>query len=69
MCGRAGCPGGRVLAGGSISRPQLSATALHVAATAPAVLASLAVIEPEAYSLLKAEDGPAFAAICSLRDQ
>jgi pimeloyl-ACP methyl ester carboxylesterase len=45
------------------------ATALHVAATAPTVLASLAVIEPEAYSLLKAGDGPAFAAICSLRDQ
>jgi len=45
------------------------ATALHVAATAPAVLASLAVIEPEAYSLLKAEDGAAFAAICRLRDQ
>jgi lipase len=45
------------------------ATALHVAVTAPAVLASLAVIEPEAYSLLKAEDGPAFATICSLRDQ
>jgi pimeloyl-ACP methyl ester carboxylesterase len=45
------------------------ATALHVAATAPAVLASLAVVEPEAYSLLKAEDDPAFAAICGLRDQ
>jgi lipase len=45
------------------------ATALHVAVTAPAVLASLAVIEPEAYSLLTAEDGPAFAAICGLRDQ
>jgi lipase len=45
------------------------ATALHVAATAPAVLASVAVIEPEAYSLLKAENGPAFVAICSLRDQ
>jgi lipase len=45
------------------------ATALHVAATTPAVLASLAVVEPEAYSLLKAEDGPAFAAICRLRDR
>jgi pimeloyl-ACP methyl ester carboxylesterase len=44
------------------------ATGLHVAVTAPAVLASLAVIEPEAYSLLKAGDGPAFAVICSLRD-
>ena len=45
------------------------ATALHMAATAPALLASLAVVEPEAYSLFKAEDGPAFAAICRLRDQ
>jgi lipase len=45
------------------------ATALHVAATAPAVVASVAVIEPEAYSLLKAEDGPAFAVICGLRDR
>jgi lipase len=45
------------------------ATALHVAATAPAALASLAVVEPEAYSLLKAGDGPAFAVICGLRDQ
>jgi pimeloyl-ACP methyl ester carboxylesterase len=45
------------------------ATALHMAITAPAGLASLAVIEPEAYSLLKAENGPALAAICGLRDQ
>lgn len=45
------------------------ATALHVAVTAPEALESLTVIEPEAYSLLTAEDGPAFAAICSLRDQ
>jgi len=45
------------------------ATALHTAATAPAALASVAVIEPEAYSLLKGEDGPAFAAICGLRDR
>jgi lipase len=45
------------------------ATALHMAATVPAVLASVGVIEPEAYSLLKAEDGPAFAVICNLRDQ
>jgi pimeloyl-ACP methyl ester carboxylesterase len=42
------------------------ATALHVAATAPAVLASVAVIEPEAYSLLTAEDGPAFTALRNL---
>jgi pimeloyl-ACP methyl ester carboxylesterase len=41
------------------------ATALHVAATAPSVLASLAVIEPEAYSLLTADDGPAYT---TLRD-
>jgi pimeloyl-ACP methyl ester carboxylesterase len=40
-----------------------------VAATTPAVLASVAVVEPEAYSLLTAEDGPAFAAIRSLRDR
>ncbi|MEP7023345.1 MAG: alpha/beta hydrolase [Actinomycetota bacterium] len=45
------------------------ATALHMAVTAPAALASVSVIEPEAYSLLEAEDGPAFAAICSLRDR
>jgi lipase len=43
------------------------ATALRLAATAPEVLASVAVIEPEAYSLLKAEDGPG-AAIRELRD-
>jgi pimeloyl-ACP methyl ester carboxylesterase len=42
------------------------ATALHMAATAPTVLASLAVIEPEAYSLLEADDEPAFTAIRNL---
>src|SRR3954462_7592977 len=45
------------------------ATALHVAATAPTVLASVAVIDPEAYSLLKADDGPAFTALRNLRDR
>jgi lipase len=45
------------------------ATALHVAATAPTALASLAVIEPEAYSLLKADDGPAFNALRNLCDR
>jgi lipase len=45
------------------------ATALHVAATAPTVLASLAVIEPEAYSLLTPDDGPAFTALRQLRDR
>jgi lipase len=45
------------------------ATGLHVAATAPAALASLAVVEPEAYSLLNAGDGPAFTAIRNLCDR
>ena len=45
------------------------ATALHVAATAPTALASLAVIEPEAYSFLKADDGPAFTALRNLCDR
>jgi pimeloyl-ACP methyl ester carboxylesterase len=44
------------------------ATALHVGATASSVLASLTVIEPEAYSLT-ASDGPAFAEISELRDR
>jgi pimeloyl-ACP methyl ester carboxylesterase len=39
-----------------------------VAATTPAVLASVAVIEPEAYSLLEADDGPAFTVLRSLCD-
>jgi lipase len=43
------------------------ATGLHVAVTAPALLASLTVVEPEAYSLLAGE--PAFAAITGLRDR
>lgn len=40
-----------------------------MAATAPAALASLAVIEPEAYSLLTADDGSAFTALRNLRDR
>jgi lipase len=45
------------------------ATALHLAATAPAVLASVAVVEPEAYSLLRPEDGAAFTVLRSLCDR
>jgi pimeloyl-ACP methyl ester carboxylesterase len=45
------------------------ATALHVAATAPALLASVAVVEPEAYSLLTAADEPAYTTIRDLRDR
>ena len=45
------------------------ATALHMAATAPSVLASVTVVEPEAYSLLEADDGPAFTVIRGLRDR
>ena len=45
------------------------ATALHMAATAPTALASLAVIEPEAYSLLKVGDEPAFTALRNLCDR
>jgi pimeloyl-ACP methyl ester carboxylesterase len=44
------------------------ATGLHMAATAPTALASLAVIEPEAYSLLKADDGPSFTVLRDLCD-
>jgi lipase len=45
------------------------ATALHVGATASPVLASLTVIEPEAYSLLTGADEPAFSVISELRDR
>jgi pimeloyl-ACP methyl ester carboxylesterase len=45
------------------------ATGLHVAVTAPEVLASLTVVEPEAYSLLRTEDAEAFAEITGLRDR
>jgi lipase len=43
------------------------ATALHVGVTDPPALASLTVIEPEAYSVLNASPGPALAAISELR--
>jgi lipase len=45
------------------------ATGLHVAVTAPGVLASLTVVEPEAYSLLRTEHPQAFAEIAALRDR
>lgn len=45
------------------------ATGLHVAVTTPEVLASLTVIEPEAYSLLRTQDAHAFAEIAALRDR
>src|SRR5215212_3369892 len=44
-------------------------TALHVGVTAPGVLASLTVIEPEAYGLLTPADAPAYATIVALRDR
>ena len=44
------------------------ATALHMAATAPTALASVAVIEPEAYSLSRSAR-QAFTAIRNLRDR
>jgi lipase len=45
------------------------ATGLHMAASAPAALTSLDVIEPEAYSVLEAADGPAFTTLVNLRDR
>ncbi len=45
------------------------ATALHVGVTAPHVLASLTVIEPEAYGLLTPADEPAFGIIVALRNR
>src|SRR4051794_35779061 len=45
------------------------ATALHMAVTTPEVLASLTVVEPEAYSLLRTEQPDAFAEIAALRDR
>ena len=44
------------------------ATALRVAAAAPELVNSLAVIEPEAYALLRTQDAVAYAQICGLRD-
>lgn len=45
------------------------ATALRVATTTPAILESLTVIEPQAYSLLPKEHPEAFATITDMRDQ
>ncbi len=45
------------------------ATALHLAVTTPEVLASLTVVEPEAYSLLRTEHAEALAEITGLRDR
>jgi lipase len=44
------------------------ATALHVAAAQPELVDSLAVVEPEAYALLRTQDADAYAEICGLRD-
>src|SRR5512142_1032700 len=40
------------------------ATALRVAAVAPELVGSLAVVEPEAYALLRTQDADAYAQIC-----
>jgi pimeloyl-ACP methyl ester carboxylesterase len=45
------------------------ATALRAAAAAPELVDSLAVVEPEAYALLRAQDADAYAQICALRDR
>ena len=45
------------------------ATALHVAAAAPDLVDSLAVIEPEAYALLRTQDVDAYIHICGLRER
>jgi pimeloyl-ACP methyl ester carboxylesterase len=45
------------------------ATALRVAAAAPELVDSLAVVEPEAYALLRTQDADAYAQICGLRDR
>jgi lipase len=45
------------------------ATALRVAAAAPQVVDALAVVEPEAYALLRTQDADAYGAICALRDR
>jgi pimeloyl-ACP methyl ester carboxylesterase len=45
------------------------ATALRVAAVAPDLVDSLALVEPEAYGLLRTEDAGAYAQICGLRDR
>lgn len=45
------------------------ATALRAAAAAPELVRSLAVVEPEAYGLLRTHDPDAYASICGLRDR
>jgi lipase len=45
------------------------ATALRAATAAPDLMASLTVIEPQAYGLLRTQDTDAYAQICDLRDQ
>jgi pimeloyl-ACP methyl ester carboxylesterase len=45
------------------------ATALRVAVAAPELVDSLAVIEPEAYGLLRTQDADAYAQICGLRNR
>jgi pimeloyl-ACP methyl ester carboxylesterase len=45
------------------------ATALRVAVAAPDLVDSLAVVEPEAYALLRTQDADAYAEICGLRDR
>ena len=45
------------------------ATALRVAAAAPELVDSLAVIEPEAYALLRTQDAGAYSQIGGLRDR
>ena len=45
------------------------ATALRVAAVAPELVDSLAVVEPEAYALLRTQDADAYSQICGLRDR
>jgi lipase len=45
------------------------ATALRVAAVAPELVDSLALVEPEAYALLRTQDAYAYTQICGLRDR
>ena len=45
------------------------ATALRVAAAAPELVDSLAVVEPEAYALLRTQNAAAYAQIRGLRDR
>jgi lipase len=45
------------------------ATALRVATAAPDLVESLAVVEPEAYALLRTQDADAYAEISGLRDR